>query len=120
VVICTWDLRRLVVPIPYLLARPIENWTRSSSEILGTVELSVDHQVDMDALRAAAVEAAKASAHWDGKDPSVVVTNLTVGAVEVRIVVGAANTAALWDLRCEVRERMLRWLQRRRAAAPHG
>ncbi|MBK7972705.1 MAG: mechanosensitive ion channel [Deltaproteobacteria bacterium] len=124
VVICTWDLRRLVVPIPYLLARPIQNWTRSSGEVLGTVVVKTSATVDVDALRAEAVRVVKASKLSDGKEPNVSVADFTDTAVEIRVVVGASNAAQLWALRSEVREAMLRWIQAQRhagaSASPGG
>lgn len=116
VVICTWDLRRLVVPIPYLLARPIQNWTRSSSEVLGTVVVKTSASVDVDALRAEAVRVVKGSKLSDGKEPNVSVADFSDTSVEIRIVVGASNAAQLWALRSEVREAMLRWVQGQRRA----
>lgn len=118
VVICTWDLRRLVVPIPYLLARPIQNWTRSSSEVLGTVTVKTSASVDVDALRAEAVRVVKASKLSDGKEPNVSVADFTDTSVEIRVVVGASNAAQLWALRSEVREALLRWVQSQRRVPP--
>ncbi|HUT64135.1 MAG TPA: mechanosensitive ion channel domain-containing protein, partial [Anaerolineae bacterium] len=45
VVVRIWDLRRLVLPISYFIEKPFQNWTRVSSEILGTVYLYVDYTV---------------------------------------------------------------------------
>jgi small-conductance mechanosensitive channel len=112
VVIRVWDLRRLVVPIPYLLAKPIQNWTRVSPELLGTVFIYADYTVDVEAARHAAVSIAKSSPKWDGRvEPSLLVTNLKDSVVELRVMVSAANAGDLWDLRCQVREKMLSWLQ---------
>ena len=41
VVVRIWDERRLIVPIDYFLNNPIQSWTRTSSNILGTVFLYV-------------------------------------------------------------------------------
>ena len=54
VVVCIWDLRRLVVPITYFIEKPFQNWTRTSADILGTVFLQVDYGVPVDAVRAGA------------------------------------------------------------------
>src|ERR1700746_4196275 len=34
-----WDLRRMILPIPYFLDKPFQNWTRTSSELIGAVLL---------------------------------------------------------------------------------
>src|SRR6267143_2498607 len=38
VTVRTWDLRRLVVPITQFVEKPFQNWSRVSTELLGTVE----------------------------------------------------------------------------------
>ncbi len=37
VTVRTWDLRRLILPITYFIERPFQNWTRVSTDLLGTV-----------------------------------------------------------------------------------
>jgi small-conductance mechanosensitive channel len=37
VVLNIWDQRRLILPINYFIEKPFQNWTRTTSEILGTV-----------------------------------------------------------------------------------
>jgi small-conductance mechanosensitive channel len=39
VVVRAWDQRRLILPITYFIDKSFQNWTRSSSELLGTVFL---------------------------------------------------------------------------------
>ena len=46
-----WDQRRLVVPLQWIIENPFTNWTRSSSEIIGTVYLSVDYRTPLAPLR---------------------------------------------------------------------
>lgn len=108
VVIRIWDLRRLVVPIPYLLERPIQNWTRLSPEILGTVFIYADYTVDVEALRRELARILEETPLWDRKCPPVLqVTDLKEGTVELRALCSAASSGQAWDLRCLVREKML-------------
>ena len=65
VVVRIWDLRRLVVPITYFIEKPFQNWTRTSSEILGTVFLQVDYAVPVDAVRQQLTRILEASPNWD-------------------------------------------------------
>jgi small-conductance mechanosensitive channel len=102
-----------VVPIPYLLGNPIQNWTRQSPDLLGTVFVQADYTVDVTEARHEAIRAAKASRWWDRKvEPEMLVTDLKDRTVELRVMVSAADAGQLWKLRCEVREAMLRWLQK--------
>ncbi|MEZ5584505.1 MAG: mechanosensitive ion channel [Candidatus Competibacteraceae bacterium] len=43
VVVRIWDQRRLVVPLNYFNTQPFENWTRTSSDLLGTAFFYVDY-----------------------------------------------------------------------------
>ena len=51
VVVRLWDERRLVLPCTYFTTEPFENWTRSATEIMGTVEFDVDFSVPFDEMR---------------------------------------------------------------------
>jgi small-conductance mechanosensitive channel len=37
VTVRTWDLRRMILPITYFVEKPFQNWSRISTEVLGTV-----------------------------------------------------------------------------------
>lgn len=107
VVVRIWDLRRLIVPVTHFIEKPFQNWTRVSAELLGTVELHLDYSVPVDDLRAKLTEILRASPHWDGKVNSVQVTGSDERAMVVRPLFSAKNSGELWDLRCEVREKLI-------------
>ncbi len=46
-----WDQRRLIVPLQWFIENPFTNWTRSSSQIIGTVFLFVDYRMPLAPLR---------------------------------------------------------------------
>jgi small-conductance mechanosensitive channel len=111
VVVNIWDMRRLIVPISYFIEKPFQNWTRTSVELLATVELYVDYDFPMDALRAELTRILNSSKFWDRKVNVLQVTGAREHAVQVRALVSAANAGAAWDLQCEIREGLLRYLQ---------
>lgn len=111
VVIRIWDLRRLVVPISYFIEKPFENWTRVSADLLGTVFVYTDYTVPVDAVRKALDEILEASTHWDGKVKGVRVTNATERTMEIRALMSAADSGEAWELRTEVREKLIAFLQ---------
>jgi small-conductance mechanosensitive channel len=111
VVVNIWDLRRLIVPITYFLEKPFQNWTRTSVELLATVELYVDYDFPLDGLRDRLTRILEASKYWNGKVNVLQVTDAREHAVQVRALVSAGDAGAAWDLRCEVREGLLRFLQ---------
>lgn len=117
VVVRIWDLRRLVLPINYFIEKPFQNWTRTSADLLGTVFLQVDYTVPVDAVREEFRRILKDHPLWDGKVCVVQVTEAGDRSVELRLLLSTADASSGWDLRCEVRERMLDFLQREYPAA---
>ena len=111
VVVKVWDLRRLVVPIGRFLDQPFQNWTKVSPEILGTVELYADFAVPIDAVRAELKRLCESSAHWDKKACGLQVTGVSEHTVTLRALVSSADAGANWDLRCDVREGLVKFLQ---------
>lgn len=120
VVVRIWDQRRLVVPISYFIEQPFQNWTRSSSELLGTVFLHVDYTVPLAALREELTRILQASRYWDGRVNVLQVTDARERTLELRALASAADASLAWDLRCEVREQLIAFLQREHPASlPH-
>jgi len=113
VVVRIWDLRRLVVPITYFIEQPFQNWTRSSADILGTVFLYVDYTVPVEALRAELTRLLQASRYWDGKVNVLQVTDVKEHTLEIRALTSAADASLAWDLRCELREKLVTFVQQK-------
>jgi small-conductance mechanosensitive channel len=111
VVVQLWDLRRLVVPITYFIEQPFQNWTRSSADILGTVFFHVDYSVPFDALRAELTRILGTSRYWDRKVNVLQVTDAKEHTLEIRALASAANASLAWDLRCEIREKLITFVQ---------
>ena len=112
VVVRIWDLRRLVVPLSYFIEQPFQNWTRESASILGAVFWYVDYTLPVEAMRAKFEELVRANPKWDGKVVGLQVTNTDKDTVELRGLVSARNSPIAWDLRCELREQMIDWMQK--------
>lgn len=110
VVVRIWDDRRLVVPSTYFTATPFQNWTRNSSDLLGSVELDLDWRVSPAAMRVELERIVAASELWDGRTVGLQITDAVGGFVRVRVLVSAADSSLLWDLRCEVREHLVEWV----------
>lgn len=111
VVVRIWDKRRLIVPITYFVEKIFQNWTRNSSELVGTVFLHVDYTVSLDEMRVALDAILAGTNLWDGKTKNLAVTDTTFQTIELRILVSAADASRLWDLRCYVREKLITFLQ---------
>jgi small-conductance mechanosensitive channel len=117
VVVHLWDERRLVLPTTYFTKTPYQNWTRNATALLGAVELDVDFSVPLDPMRAELDRLLRANELWDNRVGVLQVTDAIDGYVRVRMLVSASNAADLFDLRCDVREGIVRWLQRTQPSA---
>jgi small-conductance mechanosensitive channel len=112
VVLRLWDLRRMIVPLSYFIEKPFQNWTRTGGELIGTVFLYVDHTAPIDAIRSKLTEIVAQSKLWNGKVVGLQVTDSTETAIQLRALVSGNNSSAVWNLRCEVREKLIDFLQR--------
>jgi len=112
VVVRIWDLRRLVLPITYFIEKPFQNWTRVTADILGTVFIYVDYTVPIQAIREELHRILKKIDLWDGKAWVLQVTNTTDRTVELRALMSASDAPTAWNLRCEVREKLIEFIQK--------
>lgn len=111
VVLNIWDKRRLILPINYFITKPFQNWTRTSSEILGTVFLYVDYTIPLDVIREEFVRLINLTPLWDKKVQVVQVTDTKENNIEVRVLMSARNSSEAFDLRCYIRENLVTFIQ---------
>ncbi|MDH3279962.1 MAG: mechanosensitive ion channel family protein [Gammaproteobacteria bacterium] len=111
VVIRIWDQRRLIVPLSNFIEKPFQNWTRKTADIIGTVFLHADYTVPVGKIREELKRLVKDHPKWDGKVCVLQVTNATERTVELRALVSARNSPDAWDLRCDIREGLILFLQ---------
>ncbi|EUB97225.1 MscS Mechanosensitive ion channel [Rhizobium sp. CF080] len=117
VVVKLWDWRRMILPLSYFIETPFQNWTRDSSELIGTVMIYLDYSVPVNAVRRKVEEIAATSKLWDRRVVAVQVTDFRENVMEIRILVSASNAPRTFDLRCEVREKIIDFIQREYSAS---
>ena len=111
VVVKLWDWRRMILPLSYFIEKPFQNWTRETSRLIGTAMLYVDYEAPMDRLRAELERICKASPLWDGDVVNLQVTDITDRVAQVRCLASARSAPVAFDLRCEIREKMLAFMR---------
>jgi len=111
VVVKIWDWRRMILPLSYFLEKPFQNWTLQSTDLIGVVLLWVDYTVPVAPIRSELEEIAKTSRLWDGQVVNLQVVDTNERAVQLRVLVSARTAPEAWDLRCEVREKLIAFLQ---------
>jgi small-conductance mechanosensitive channel len=117
VVLRLWDWRRMVVPLSYFIEKPFQNWTRDTTALIGSIFLYVDWTTPVDRVRAKLEQLAKESKLWDGQVVNLQVSDAKENTIELRALVSARDSSTAWDLRCEVREKLIAFLQ---AEYPHA
>lgn len=117
VVVRLWDERRLVVPSNRFLEDTFQNWTKTTSQLLGTVFLYLDHGTDIGPIREEYTRQIKAHRLWDRRAQILQVTDCRDQTLEVRLLMSARDGPTLFDLRCEIREGMMDWIRREQPEA---
>lgn len=119
VVVKSWDLKRVIIPIEYFLQNRFENWTfRDTTDLLAPVIVYADYTVDVPSVRGELGRIVESSPNWNGRVAVLQVTDCTERALQLRALVSAAGAEKLWELRCEVRERLAAFLQKRAESLP--
>jgi small-conductance mechanosensitive channel len=111
VVVKIWDERRLMLPVNYFLEKPFRNWTRTSANIMGTVFFYVGYDLPVQPIRDFVPEILKDNPNWDGRVFNVQITNTNELYKEMRILVSSSDASKNWDLRTEVREKVIDFIQ---------
>ncbi len=111
VVVAIWDKRRLIVPVSYFIEKPFENWTRQTSEILGSVFIYVDYGFPVNKLREFMDESLKNNPYWDGEVKVLQVTDCTEKSMQLRALASAKNSSSAWDLRVRLREDIIEFIR---------
>ncbi len=112
VTIHIWDDRRLVVPLSYFIEKPFQNWTRTSADLLGSVFVWVDYSMPLDELRTALKEIIEPHPLWDKRFWNLQVTDTTEKTMQIRVLATTADSSKGWDLRCDIREKLIAYIQR--------
>ena len=112
VVLALWDERRMIVPLQWFIENPFQNWTRSNSQLLGTVILYVDYATPVEPIRVELERVVRAAPEWDQRVCVLQVTDATEKAMQLRALVSARDAGKSFDLRCRVREALLAFIAR--------
>ncbi len=112
VVVRVWDERRLVLPLQWFIDNPFQNWTRSTTRLIGSVFWWVDYRMPLQAIRDEVLRACEEAPEWDGRLAQVHVTDSSDRAMQLRALVTARDASTTWELRCRVREAVVNMIQR--------
>lgn len=112
VVVRMWDERRLTLPTNYFTERPFQNWTRQEARVIGEVALHLDFTAELDELREETLRLLEASPRWSRDDKwKLQMVDVSPHTVIVQVRAWAANAPSSWDLRCELREGLIKFVR---------
>ena len=112
VIVHIWDDRRLVLPLTYFVEKPFQNWTRSSAQLLGSVFVWVDYSFPLEEGRQALARIIESSPLWDRRFWNLQVTDTSEKTMQLRVLATSEDSSKSWDLRCEIREKFIAYIQK--------
>ena len=104
------DLRRLILPVTYFLEKPFTNWTRTSAESLTSFSLVLSLDASLAAIRKQVERILRANPLWTDGKWEVMISELGESSMVVRITLGAANPEIAFQLKSQVQEHILGYL----------
>ena len=105
------DRRRLMLPINYFLDKPFENWSHDVSSLRSSLFFNIDFMMPIEPLRTELDDILQNSTYWDGTFKKLQVAKLSDRSVEIKIQISASSADNLSELRAEVQEKMLYFIQ---------
>lgn len=112
VVVHVWDDTRLVLPLSYFIETPFQNWTRTSAGLLGQVHVWVDYSFPVDEGRKALKQIIETNPLWDKRFWNLQVVEASEKSMQLRVLATAADSSIAWNLRCDIREKLIAYIQR--------
>ena len=110
-VVRTWDLRRLVVPLRWIISNIFENWSMTSSHQIRPIVIHADYNIEVPKVRSKFEELLKASDDWDEDNPPVLeVVDVSEKSIQLRALCSAKDPKTAWKLHCQLREELIAYI----------
>jgi small-conductance mechanosensitive channel len=106
------DLRRLILPVTYFLEKPFTNWTRTSAESVASFSLILSLDASLASIRKQVETIVRANPLSEGGKSEVMISELGESSMVVRITVGGADPEIAFQLKSQLQERLLEYLNR--------
>ena len=104
-IICTWDLRRIIVPNSQISGDYIINWSIGSPEAIWPVDFGIAYTSDIDKARKIIIEETKQHPQvMKDEEINVRLTELGDFAVNLRLTFHVPSRGDAFDTGCDIRE----------------
>ncbi|MGI9526741.1 MAG: mechanosensitive ion channel family protein [Weeksellaceae bacterium] len=118
-VIKTWDNRRLILPMKKLVVDTIENWSHTMAPTSSGIFLYVDYTADVDKIRGYFINLVKQHRLWNNEvEPELIVYASDRETFTLRAKVSSDTPNHTWNMECEIREQMLKYLSQNEDVLP--
>jgi hypothetical protein len=107
------DKSRRNTRLSHFIENPIEDRPQVAAQFTGAFSLWVDYSVSFGEVLKTVRQIVEINPVWDGGFWSVHVADANQCAMLVRVLVSAADSTKTWDLRCEVLERLVAFIEKR-------
>ncbi len=112
VIVRSWDLKRIVIPVANFVEKPFQNADLVSSELIGSVFLYCDYTVPISVIREKCKELIEGHPLYTGTVWKVHLTEMEQTVMQIRIIMTGASAPDTFELRCYVREKLIDFLQK--------
>ena len=112
VVIRTWDLKRLVMPVSNFIDKTFTSADLVDSELIGTVFLHCDYTTPVSVVRGKCEELIKSHPLYTGTTMKVHVTDFLEQTMQIRILMSGKDATDTFELCAFVREKLMEFLQK--------
>ena len=122
VVVRLWDLRRLIVPLTLFIEKPFQNWTREldQPDRRRSCSMSISPRRSTPSAPSSWRSCNRPSC-GTGKSPSCRSPTAEESSIELRALASARSAGDAFDLRCDIREQLIAFLQTEHPTAlPHA
>ncbi|WP_338766805.1 mechanosensitive ion channel domain-containing protein [Bernardetia sp. ABR2-2B] len=110
-IIKTWDERRVIIPLKHFITEPFENWSMNDPHLMKPIMIYTDFYIDVEKVRSKFSELLKESDNYDEKEPpKLQVIGSSKEGIEMRALCSAKDPSTAWDLHCDVREKLLKYV----------
>jgi len=97
--------------LSYFIENVFQNWTLNTSNLLAYVYIYADYTVPVEELRQEFRRILESTPFWDQKVCSLQVSDASEHTMQIRALASAADSSKAWDLRCLVREKLIKFQQ---------
>ncbi|BAO54201.1 mechanosensitive ion channel family protein [Nonlabens marinus] len=110
-VVRTWDQRRLVIPLKYIISNIFENWSMTNPHQVRPIIVHADYRINVEDVRKKYDELLHSNDKWDEEhEPVIQVVEAEKDTIQIRALCSGKDASTTWALHCELREQLVDYI----------